>query len=58
MLIDREIQQNGVDTNDHFGKLLDEYKRGNDTIIALKDKYQSMQSLLTFEEDQIKTKNR
>ena len=34
--------------------MLEEYKRGSDHIIALKEKHQSMQSLLIVEEDQIK----
>lgn len=55
--MEREMQQCNDDTDEKFGKLLDEYKRGSESIIALKDKYQNMSSLLIVEEDQIKNKN-
>jgi len=57
-LIEREMQQNASETDEAFGKLLDEYKTSNIAIIALKDKYQNMQSLLSVEEQQIKCKNK
>ena len=44
-------------TDEQFGKLIDEYKCGSESIITLKDKYQGMQSVLSQEENQIKHKN-
>ena len=44
------MQQNAKDTDEHFGKLIDEYKGGSESIITLKDKYQGMQSVLCQEE--------
>ena len=55
--MEREMLQCNDDTDEKFGKLLDEYKRGSESIIALKDKFQNMSSLLIVEEDQIKNKN-
>ena len=51
------MQQNAKDTDEQFGKLIDEYKGGSESIITLKDKYQGMQSVLCQEETQIKHKN-
>ena len=56
-LIEREMQQNSIETDEEFGKLLDEYKRGNDQIIALKEKQQNMTSLQIVEEDQIRARD-
>ena len=52
-LLQRELQASLDETDETFGKLLDEYKRGSDEIISLKEKYTNMQSLLTVEEDLI-----
>ena len=51
------MQQFAVDTNEEFGKLLEEYRRKNDAVSNLKEKYSNMQSLLNVEEEQIKSKN-
>ena len=50
LLIEREMQQNAKDTDEQFGKLIDDYKCGSESIITLKDKYQGMQSVLSQEE--------
>lgn len=46
------------ETDENFGKLLEEYKLGNINIVALKEKFQNMQSLLSVEEEQIKNRNK
>ena len=53
-MIAREVEQNVTDTEEAFGKLYEDYKRGSETIISLKEKYQNMQSLLSVEEDRIR----
>ena len=57
-LFERDIEQTQKETDELFGKLLEDYQGGNVIINALKDKQKNMQNLLSVEEDQLNKRNK
>ena len=55
-LICKEVAQNADESSKAINELYEEYKKGSETYIKMKDQYKSLKSVLQTEEYHIKQK--